>query len=223
MSRDKELGRVTANLLALSVSLPDLIDRVRVQRSDVGKTEPTLPDGPKEQERLAAFAAYLAQYGVQSGGGSNLIETVDVQQIVDNAAALCRGEIAQKAGFGSSYLSSPLVRANARDLGQVVVSLLINAAQSLPFGAPQQHRVDIAVDTNEDGWARIAIADTGEGIAAEVLPYIFEPVYSTKRGAGMGIGLAIVNEIIQRMGGRISVETSRGFGTLFIVELPPAL
>jgi len=50
----------------------------------------------------------------------------------------------------------------------------------------------------------------------------FEPLFSTKRGAGMGIGLAVVREIIEGLGGHISVESQPGFGTLFILELPPA-
>ena len=72
------------------------------------------------------------------------------------------------------------------------------------------------------GWARIAIADTGVGIAPDVLPHIFDALYSTKRGAGMGIGLALTREIIAGLRGKISVESTPGAGTMFIVELPPA-
>ena len=144
-----------------------------------------------------------------------------MRTVLEQAVALARGEIAPKARVTASYLPAPLVRASSRQLGQVFVSLLINAAQAIPAGAPDAHHVGVELDTSEAGWARVAIADTGSGISAEVLPRIFEPLFSTKRGAGMGIGLAIVREVVEGLGGRISIESEPGHGTLFIIELPP--
>jgi signal transduction histidine kinase len=221
MERDEgELERLKARLLALSASLPELIERVRAQAEAEGRTLPTpLVDAQLEGQRLAAFAAYLDHY---SGVDGRTLGPLDLRAILEQAVALTRGEIEPKARFRASYLPAPLVRASTRQLGQVFVSLLINAAQALPAGAPHAHQVGVELDTSERGWAQVAIADTGSGIAADVLPHIFEPLFSTKRGAGMGIGLAIVREVIEGLGGRISVESEPGRGTLFIIELPPA-
>lgn len=222
MRRDRDdLGRVQAHLTALSASLPALIDRLRdvADAHGHGGALAGLPDAQQEGQRLAAFGAYLDHYSSSDGAAPG---PLDVRQVLEGAVALARGEIDLKARIGASYLPAPLVHAHPGQLGQVFVSLLINAAQALPDGHRDDHRVGVELDTSEEGWARIAIADTGAGIAPDVLPHIFEPLYSTKRGAGMGIGLAIVREIVEGLGGRISVESEPGRGALFILELPAA-
>jgi signal transduction histidine kinase len=221
VNRDGGLERLKGHLLALSVSLPELIERVRARaeaQGDGGALASSLSDAHQEGQRLVAFAAYLDHYSPVAGG---TLGPLDVRSILEQAVALARGEIDPKARLTASYLPAPLVRASSRQLGQVFVSLLINAAQAIPAGAPDAHDVGVELDTSEAGWARVAIADTGSGISAEVLPRIFEPLFSTKRGAGMGIGLAIVREVVEGLGGRISVESEPGRGTLFIIELPP--
>jgi signal transduction histidine kinase len=215
-----ELDRVKAHLASLSASLPELIERVRAVAQAQGRGEAVgapLPDADQERQRLTAFGAYLDHYSRTDG---DILGPVDAREVLEEAVALASGEIEPKARVTASYLPAPLVRGNPRQLGQVFVSLLINAAQAIPAGQPDVHRVDVELDTSEAGWARVAIADTGSGIAADALPHIFEPHYSTKRGAGMGIGLAIVREVIEGLGGRVSVESELGRGTLFIIELP---
>jgi signal transduction histidine kinase len=216
---EDDLERVKAHLQALSGSLPTLIDRVRALAEARGTVLPALPDAQLEQQRLAAFAGYLDHY---SRGDGRTLGPIDVGDVLTEAVALARGEIEPKARVGETYLSAPLVYANPRQLGQVFVSLLINASQALPAGARDAHRVDITLDTSEARWARIVIADTGSGIADDVLPHIFEPLFSTKRGAGMGVGLAIVREIVDGLGGRITVTSEPGRGTTFTIELPAA-
>ncbi len=220
MSRNEDdLARVKAHLQALSGSLPTLIDRVKAIAEARGITLPALPDTDQERQRLTAFAAYLDHY---SRGDARTLGAIDVGDVLTEAVALARGEIEPKAEVRETYLAAPLVFGNPRQLGQVFVSLLINASQALPAGAPGDHRVDITLDTNLARWARITIADTGSGIAEDVLPRIFEPLFSTKRGSGMGVGLAIVREIVDGLGGRITVESVPDRGTTFTIELPPA-
>ncbi len=218
---ERELERLKAQLHALSSSMPELMQRVHERAAAEGRADLTRAVGDPEHERhrLAAFSAYLDHFGASDGRISG---PVDLRAIVEQAVALARGELEPKARVEVRYLPAPLVRASSRQLGQVFVSLLINAAQALPAGAPEAHHVGVELDTSDAGWARVAITDSGSGIAPDVLPRIFEPMFSTKRGSGMGIGLAVVREILEEYGGRITVESAPGHGTLFIIELPPA-
>jgi signal transduction histidine kinase len=216
-----QLERLKAQLQALSATLPELSQRIQARAEALGESGGSiaaLRDVDPEGRRLAAFSAYLDHYSTSDGG---TLGPLDLRGLLEQAVALAGGELAGKAQVTTSYQPAPLVRGSSRQLGQVFVSLLINAAQAIPPGAVGAHVV-VELETSEQGWARVAIADTGEGIAADVLPRIFEPRFSTKRGAGMGIGLAVVREIVDGLGGRISVESEPGFGTLFVIELPAA-
>lgn len=215
---DRELDRLKGHLLALSSSLPDLMQRVRAQAASEDRPV-AVGDPAHERHRLAAFAAYLQHYGHVDG---STLGPLDMRSVVEQAVMLTAGELDAVARVEARYHEAPLVRASSRQLGQVFVSLLINAAQAIAPGSPATNHVAVELDTTDGGWARVAIADSGSGIAAELLPRIFEPLFSTKRGAGMGIGLAVVREIVEQHGGRISVESEPGLGTLFIIELPPA-
>ena len=69
----------------------------------------------------------------------------------------------------------------------------------------------------------IRISDTGPGIASEVLPHIFEPFFTTKQeGKGTGLGLSMAYGIVEDHGGRITVCSTPGEGTTFVIELPLA-
>lgn len=223
MARSEDgLERLKAHLLALSEALPALMERLRERAAAEGRTDlleapPT--DAEEVRARLASFAAYLDHYGRVD---AHILGPIDVRSVLEEAVALTRGEIATRGQLTESYLPAPLVRANPRLLGHVFVSLLVNAAQALPADDPAGNVVAVELDTSEAGWARVAIADTGVGVDPDVLPLIFEPLFSTKRGAGTGVGLAIVREIVRGLHGRLAVETVPGGGTMFILELPPA-
>lgn len=112
---------------------------------------------------------------------------------------------------------------DADRLGQVVGNLLDNALRHTPAGG----RIDVTVRA-ADGMTVITVADTGEGIAAEHLPHLFERFYRVDpaRGrtqGGSGIGLAIAKALVEAHDGLITVRSSgAGTGTVFTIELPVA-
>jgi PAS domain S-box-containing protein len=118
---------------------------------------------------------------------------------------------------------SPPVLADADQLHQVFMNLIINAQQALQDQTPPRK---LSLTSRFDPSAnaiRITVADNGPGIPEVVRNRIFEPYFTTKpMGAGTGVGLAVCLGIVEAHGGRITVQSSDGSGTVFIIVLPVA-
>ncbi|HEV2749850.1 MAG TPA: ATP-binding protein, partial [Gemmatimonadales bacterium] len=113
----------------------------------------------------------------------------------------------------------PKIWADASELQQMLLNLLINAEQALVTGdGPRTVTVRTRADERE---ARLEIADSGPGIPPEIRDKIFDPFFTTKpEGVGTGLGLSICYGIAQEHGGRIWVESEPGHGARFVVVLP---
>ena len=103
---------------------------------------------------------------------------------------------------------------------QVLINLLVNAAQSFSDDSLAR-RITITL-RNESARVLIEVADTGMGIAPEIVGRVFDPFFTTKRGTGTGLGLAICHGIVVSMGGEITVASALGRGTTFTISLPAA-
>jgi CheY-like chemotaxis protein/anti-sigma regulatory factor (Ser/Thr protein kinase) len=132
-------------------------------------------------------------------------------------------EIRHRARVIKDYRPVPEVNANESRMGQVVLNLVVNAAQAMSEGHADRNRLVVATRTATDGRAIVEIADTGSGIAKQHLERIFDPFFTTKpAGVGTGLGLAICHRIVLEIGGSIEVESEVGKGTLFRLVLQPA-
>ena len=95
----------------------------------------------------------------------------------------------------------------------------IHAIKAKPVKNTEEY-IDIAT-TEVNGYMQIRIADTGIGMTEEIKHKIFEPFFTTKDvGEGTGLGMAIVFKIIEKHNGRISVQSSPGEGSAFVIEIP---
>ena len=114
-------------------------------------------------------------------------------------------------------LDLPNITADANQLSQIVMNLLLNAAQATPPGGT------IAVLAEKVRFAEmieLRVRDTGCGIPADILPHVFEPFFTTKRGRGTGLGLSITQNYVRSHGGDIQVESIPDSGTTVRVTLP---
>jgi two-component system, NtrC family, sensor kinase len=111
----------------------------------------------------------------------------------------------------------PVMRVDANQLSQVLMNLLLNAAQATPEGGR------ITVSANQlwpaEG-VEIRVTDTGCGIPAEILPRVFEPFFTTKRGKGTGLGLSISQAYVRSHEGDIRIESAPEQGTTVTITLP---
>ena len=111
----------------------------------------------------------------------------------------------------------PAISADANQLSQIVMNLLLNAAQAMPEGG----RISVTADKVKfDEMIEIRVADNGIGIPADILPHVFEPFFTTKRGKGTGLGLSISQAYVRSHGGDIRVESLPGQGTSVRITLP---
>ncbi len=146
---------------------------------------------------------------------------LDVTAPLERALTMAHHELRDVAVERDYRVTSPVMASDAR-LTQVFLNLLLNAIHAVraPGAGPGPHRVRIEVGA-DGGKVRIAVVDTGCGIAPDELPHIFDPFYTSKgAGEGVGLGLAITRSIIASLSGDIRVESELGAGSRFTVRLP---
>ncbi len=110
----------------------------------------------------------------------------------------------------------PTIESDRGQLQQVFLNIINNALGAVPDGG----EIHIAIASNSPDTVAVSIADNGVGIPPEHLKNIFEPFFSTKGEKGTGLGLSITYGIVQKLGGRVEVESQVGEGTTFTVILP---
>ncbi|MEQ1660583.1 MAG: ATP-binding protein, partial [Hylemonella sp.] len=103
---------------------------------------------------------------------------------------------------------------------QIVHNLLMNALQALEQVPIGERHLTLRLQ-QQDGKGELAVADSGPGIAPEVLPHIFEPFYTTRK-EGLGLGLSLCESLASGMAGRLSVGAVSPRGTRFSLQLPLA-
>ncbi len=195
-----------------------------VEGGDVSVPAPTLQALQAETERLEALVDDLfALSRAQAGAIEMRLEAVDVAELVEEIAALMR-PLAQREGriaLSAEVLHRPLyARADRTRLQQILANLIRNAVRHTPDGG-----IIVLSVSREAEWILVSVADTGEGISTEQLPHIFERFYRadparSRATGGAGLGLAIVREFVELMGGRVEVESVVGEGARFHVFLP---
>ena len=141
---------------------------------------------------------------------------VKVGELVENTVELVRFD---KRAKGIEIVvdidpSLPSVQANGNQLVQVIMNMMLNAADSMTEGG----RLDI-IASQSGRWLELAFMDTGSGIEDEHIKKIFDPFFTTKK-AGTGLGLPVCHSIIKLFGGEIDVISTLGKGTTFTVRLP---
>ena len=144
-----------------------------------------------------------------------VFSTVDVGALAEDVARVIRGGTA--IGIEIETTDGPvLANADSGQLRQVIWNLLKNAIQF----SPPEHAVTVMIDHSPDARPRISVRDEGPGIPAEDAERVFD-VFFSKRHQGVGLGLALVKQIVQAHGGSVEVLSEPGQGSTFRVLLEP--
>jgi len=111
--------------------------------------------------------------------------------------------------------SLPAILADSVQLGQVFTNITLNAIQAMPEGG----QLVVKSEAPVPGWVNVSFADTGAGISKENMGKLFEPLFTTK-AKGIGLGLAIVQTLVEGHGGTIEAQSKVGKGSTFTIRLP---
>jgi signal transduction histidine kinase len=164
-------------------------------------------------DRISRILANLKSF-IRLDGSEH--EKVDVHEGVESALALLESEIGNHIKIFKEYSDLPAVDCYPGEINQVFMSLLTNAVEAIDGEG------SITIRTaSKNGDIRIAISDTGAGIAPDVQRHLFDPAFSTKGPrVKAGMGLLVSLNIVQKHGGRIDVNSEVGKGSTFTVVLP---
>jgi CheY-like chemotaxis protein len=212
------LAYVTANLGFLADELAELVSPLSDDRArEVAECPHDAQEGADRVRRIVRDLKVFSR--------TDDVDTVavDLERVLDFSVSMAGNEIRHRAKLVRDYGKIPLVQGNEGRFGQVFLNLIVNAAQSIREGSLERNEIRIVTRTDPGGTARVEIHDTGVGIPSNLLKQIFVPFFTTKPiGSGTGLGLSICHSIITSMGGKITVESEVGKGTVFRVFLRPA-
>ncbi len=148
-----------------------------------------------------------------------LVDNVDINTLIGATKRLVQNEV-HKHGEIELNLSEEVepFPGNSQKIEQVMVNLIVNAAQAIPDDRKGLIKVSSSM---EEGMVVIEIEDNGKGMDEKTQKQIFDPFFTTKRAkGGTGLGLAISYRIIEEHGGNISVSSKQGVGTKFTIRIP---
>jgi signal transduction histidine kinase len=174
----------------------------------------------EELGRIARIVQRMGEpFAVEGEGPAAL----DLNALVREVVTLCNETLFAGRGIEvHQHLDPglPTLRSDPAAVKQVALNLLTNAAEAMPQGGRLMLLTADNVNLDGELFVLLQVTDTGPGVAPEVLPRLFQAGTSTKGAGHEGIGLAVSESVVRRLGGRILCRTSAGRGTIFSVLLP---
>lgn len=209
----------------------------------IGYTELALNDEALQGLSVAAYLKGVLKAGTRAKSLVNQILTfarrvdeelkpVNVSVVAKEVLKLLRSSIPTTIKIETEIRSKAVVLADLTQIHQIFMNLCTNAAQAMENdgGVMQVTLCDVTLTGNEKDphvdfkageYLKITIRDNGKGISPKILTMIFEPYFTTKPiGEGTGLGLSVVHGIVENYGGKITVASELGQGTVFTIYLP---
>jgi len=204
-------------------------------QADLALVELAAGSHPEEElQRIRDVAIHGAeivrQLMVYAGKESEDLDLIDVSRIIKEMVDLLKVSVSRHATLETDLdMDLPAVRANAAQLRQIVMNLVTNASEAIGDrdGVIRVTTGHVVIDrvaaiskgVTEGDYVQLEVSDTGGGIPLETQASVFDPFFTTK-SAGRGLGLAVVQGIVRKLGGVIHLASEPGKGTLFQILLP---
>jgi signal transduction histidine kinase len=221
-----ELANPLASLVLALDWTDERVDRMR-KRGNAGaaELERLAPDLELARLSVDAITAILRDFQVflRPDEVTPIVAPCEVKPAVVRALQMARVRLAGVTPMNVQMADDvPMVRAPSTRITQIVLNLLLNAAEALTNRAWSANMVEVRLFA-EDGRAAIEVRDNGPGLSPEMKRHLFEPGRSTKAAGGsLGLGLAVSRQLARLSGGDIWVASPPGDGTVFRVVFPAA-
>jgi len=152
------------------------------------------------------------------------IEKIDLKPMFEKVVAFCRSKIGKTVKTFNVHIPEnlPEILIDSQPLEQILINLLINAANAFdkPFNENSQVDLVVSMDDSKENQLIIEVSDNGRGMDEKILEKIFDPFFTTNPSEeGTGLGMYIVHNLIEKIGGRIKVKSKLGGGSKFTVIL----
>ncbi|MFO0726659.1 MAG: ATP-binding protein [Myxococcota bacterium] len=184
----------------------------------MGEVVSMLGEAKEGADRIRKIVRGLRALGREEGPAV----PTQVANVVEMAVNITLHEIKQRASLSVELSGVPAVLADESRLTQVLVNLLVNAAQAFQTSDLAQNRILIR-SRRLESQVEISVQDNGPGIPPEILPRIYDPFFTTKPvGVGTGLGLSVSHAMVSSLNGELICETTLAQGTTFRVRLPVA-
>ena len=218
----KPMVETVKSLLEIAQRQPEILQQLEAQGLTYDEEELSfiledlddiLVDLRDGSERIVTIVSGLKQYSHPSRQAP---VPTDLNDVIRVAIELSRNEFKYHAKLETDLNELPPIKANSGELTQVLVNLLVNAAQAIP----EHGRIWVRTARVENQ-VEVRVGDTGTGMAPELIDKIFDPFYTTKDvGKGTGLGLSISQRIVNEHGGQIEVISEPNNGTEFVLRFP---
>ncbi|MBL8951304.1 MAG: response regulator [Myxococcaceae bacterium] len=186
--------------------------------SELREVEAALSDALTGAVRITETVRDLKSLG---RAGDERASPIDPAEVMEVSLRIASPQLKSRCSVEKNLQAVRPVWVNESRLGQVFVSLLMNAVDAMPQGRSARENLVRVTLRMHEGRVRAEVADNGVGIAPDALGRIFDPFFTTKPvGKGMGLGLSISRMLVEQLGGSLSVESVLGEGSVFRVELP---
>ncbi|HVJ20226.1 MAG TPA: ATP-binding protein [Polyangiaceae bacterium] len=181
------------------------------------KVDSALADAREGLERISTVAGDLRTFARMDG---EQLEPLDLNEVVRVSCRIAGPAYRSRARLHLDLEQLPPVTGNRGRLGQVVMNLVVNAAQAVPDNDAERQQIEVSTRLMGER-AVLVVEDSGPGIAAALRERVFEPFFTTKPShVGTGLGLSLVREIVRAHAGEINVAQSRFGGARIEVVLP---
>lgn len=205
-----------------SIAQPSVVSDLRAmrQRIDLDFLRDDIPALMRESREGIVRVRHIVEdlKDFSRADASQEWSRADLHQGIDSTLNIVANEVKYRADVVKAYGDIPEIECLPLQINQVVLNLVVNAAQAM---GEQRGKITLRTGMADDHTVKLEVEDTGNGIAPDTLSRIFDPFFTTKAvGKGTGLGLSLAYGIVQKHKGRIEVDTELGRGTCFRVLLP---